>query len=114
MSIDWDAEVLGPVMAVFGANEASQLPTYTPAGGTSFPLADSVFDRAYLLVTLDGDGSENTTRRPVLGVRDALFTVPPAQNDLVFIPSVGITYIVKEVRSDGHGWTLLALNAVRT
>ena len=88
------------------------MPTYTPAGGEGFLLADSVFDRAYLLVTLDADGSENTARRPVLGVRDALFAVPPAQNDLVFIPSVGITYIVKEVQPDGHGWSKLMLNAV--
>lgn len=112
MSINWDADVLGPVMAVFGANEAFQLPTYTPAGGVGFLLADSVFDREYLVVTLSGDGSDNATRRPVLGIREALFAVPPAQNDLVFIPSVGVTYIVREVQPDGHGWSKLMLNAV--
>jgi hypothetical protein len=114
MAIDWDALVLTPVMAVFGEGDPadpSTLPLYTPVGRAPFRLASAVFDREYLDVTLFDDGSQNTTSRPVLGVRLALFEVPPVQNDLVLIPSVGITYIVKEVRPDGHGAAKLMLNA---
>lgn len=107
--IDWDAEVLGPVMSVFGEDN---LPTYMPVSGPSFSLLDAVFDREYLLVVTNDDGSENTTRRPVLGVRLSLFAVPPVQNDKVTIPSVGLTYIVREVQPDGHGWAKLMLNRV--
>lgn len=107
--IDWDAEVLGPVMGVFGEDN---LPTYMPVSGPSFSLPDAVFDREYLLVVTNDDGSENTTRRPVLGVRLSLFAAPPVQNDKVMIPSVGLTYIVREVQPDGHGWAKLMLNRV--
>lgn len=113
MSIDWDAEVLAPVMALFGEGDASQhstWPTYTPHGLPAFALADAVFDRAYADVTIDGDGSEVTTRKPCLGVRAALFRLrPPQQDDRVFIPSVPGTFLVKDVRPDGHGHIKLIL-----
>ncbi|MCW2521750.1 MAG: hypothetical protein JWO63_85 [Frankiales bacterium] len=113
MAIDWDSLVLGPVMGVFGEGEASDQtswPLYTPVGGAAFRLADAVFDRFYADVETEGD-SEVTTRKPVLGVRLALFDVEPAQNDLVHIPSVGITFVVKDVRPDGHGHAKLILMA---
>ena len=115
--IDWDALVLAPVMGIFGAGPTGsggdQTPLYTPVGGgTTFPLADAVFDREYLQVVLQGDGSENTTARPVLGVRTALFALPPQQGDRVTIPAVGLTYIVREVQPDGHGHAKLMLNVV--
>lgn len=116
MAIDWDAEVLNPVMSMFGEGDSADpatWPVYTPVVGAPFALADAVFDREYLSVTLFDAGSENTTAKPVLGVRLSLFAVPPRQNDKVLIPSVGITYIVKEVQPDGHGWAKLALNAVK-
>ncbi|WP_157218675.1 head-tail joining protein [Flavisphingomonas formosensis] len=117
MSIDWDALVLSPVMAIFGEGDGTDasLPTYMPAAGGSFALADAVFDREYLAVTTNDDGSENATRKPILGVRLARFAEAgvggPVQNDKVLIPSVGITYIVREVQPDGHGHALLLLNA---
>ncbi|MBV8973100.1 MAG: hypothetical protein JO290_12505, partial [Sphingomonadaceae bacterium] len=75
--IDWDALVLAPVMGVFGEGVASdgtdQTVIYAPASGSPpFHLAGAVFDREYQQVVLQGDGSENTTRRPVLGVRTSL------------------------------------------
>lgn len=112
MAIDWDAELLGPVMGLFGEGDsadASTWPIYSPAGGAPFALAGAVFDREFLEVTTNADGSDNTSRRPVLGVRVSLFPSPPVQGDLVRIPSVGLTYIVREVQPDGHGHAKLML-----
>jgi len=109
MAIDWDTELLGPVMACFGEDETTGLPVYTPQGLPAFELADAVFDAQYEQVVLDGEGSQQTTRRPVLGVRRSLFPRDPAQNDTVYIPSVGKTYVVKNPEPDGHGHVLLML-----
>jgi hypothetical protein len=113
MAINWDAMVLGPVMSVFGegvsADQASW-PTYMPRGAAAFQLPDAVFDRAYAEVTLEGDGSEATSRKPCLGVRAALFPLrDPQQNDRVYIPSVPGTFVVKDVQADGHGHIKLIL-----
>lgn len=117
MAIDWDTELLAPVMAAFGEGTESQpssLPIYTPRGLPPFPLADAVFDRAYTDVTLEDDGSENTTRKPCLGVRLSLFLHrEPLQNDTVYIPSVPGHFIVKDVRPDGHGHAKLILMGPR-
>lgn len=114
--IDWDREVLGPVMAEFGEADPTDpsnplsWPLYTPRGGAGFRLADAVFDAEYEDVDVDpGDGSQTTNRRPVLGVRLALFPVSPNQNDKVFIPSTGKIYMVRDVRPDGHGHAKLML-----
>lgn len=104
MAIDWDGDVLTPLMGVF-----AEPVTYMPAAGAQYP-AVGVFDREYLDVTLLEDGSENSTRRPVLGVQLSTLSAMPVQNDKVFVPSVGLTYIVREVRPDGHGWAKLMLN----
>lgn len=115
MSIDWDALVLGPVMGIFGegvpddATKASW-PLYTPRGLAAFRLADAVFDAEYEQVDVNpGDGTVSTSRRPVLGVRRSLFPRPPAQNDAVFIPKTGKTYVVRDVQPDGHGHDKLML-----
>lgn len=110
MAIDWDAEVLGPVMATFGEDERTGLPVYTPRGLPAFKLADAVFDAQYEQIeAAPGDGAASSTRRPVLGVRLSLFPRPPAQNDRVYIPSAGKGYVVKNVQPDGHGHALLIL-----
>lgn len=112
MAIDWDAILLAPVMGVFGEGipaVPSSWPIYTPAGGIGFPLEDAVFDRAYAVVVLDGDGSEVTSRKPCLGVRRSLFAADPKQDDTVFIPSVPGSFIVKDVQPDGHGHVKLIL-----
>jgi hypothetical protein len=112
MAIDWDALVLAPVMGIFGEGvpvDKSTWPLYTLTTNESFRLADAVFDREYSAVTVSDDGVANSTRRPVLGVRLALFAVPPAQGNRVYIPSVGLTFIVREVQEDGHGEAQLML-----
>lgn len=117
MAIDWDALVLAPVMGIFGEGDSADpltWPLYTPRGGTPFRLADAVFDRAYSEVQIQGDGSAVTSRKPCLGVRDALFETPPRQNDQVFIPSVNMTFIVSDVQPDGHGDTRLILMVARS
>lgn len=112
MSIDWDAELLGPVMSVFGEGAPgvpSSWPTYTPRRGSAFQLPDAVFDEQYHRVVEQGDGSEVSTSTPVLGVRASLFEQPPAQGDRVLIPSNGKTYRVADAQADGHGHVLLVL-----
>lgn len=112
MSVDWDNELLGPTMAEFGEGvptDSSTWPIYTPLGGTPFALADAVFDSEYEFVTVNQDGSETSSRRPVLGVRTSLFQVQPATNDKVAIASTGKIYIVSDVHPDGHGHAKLIL-----
>lgn len=110
--IDWDALVIGPLLEVFG--EAVQ-PTYTPvkAGGAPYAI-DGVFDRAYLSVAQLDAVSAASTVKPVLGVRESEFSAPPQVDDLVYVPSVNLTYIVRNVESDGHGWAKLELNMVKS
>lgn len=116
MAIDWDAELLSPVMSLFGEGKAadqSTWPIYTPRGLAPFALADAVFDRAYAEIMIEGDETENTNRKPCLGVRMALFPAPgPQQSDTVFIPSENMSFVVKDVRPDGHGHARLLLMAM--
>lgn len=106
--IDWDSLVLAPLMSIFG--EATQA-TYTPKSGAGAFSIDGVFDRAYKdLTILEGDPGFNSLG-PVLGVRLAQFASPPLQGDTVTIASVGLTYMVGNVQSDGHGWCKLRLNS---
>ena len=113
MGIDWDAEVLSPVMELFGEGipgDDTDWPTYTPKGLAPFKLADAVFDAEYEHVDVTpADGTVSTSRRPVLGVRRSLFPRPPAQSDTVYIPASGKTYIVRDVQPDGHGHDKLML-----
>ena len=110
--IDWDALLLSPLMDVFGEgvpSDPSTWPTYIPTSGPSFQLRGAVFDSEYIEVTTGGEGFENTSQHPVLGVRLSLFPSPPVQDDKVTIPSVGATYRVREVQPDGHGHAKLVL-----
>lgn len=110
MAIDWDGLVLAPVMGVFGEDERTGLPIYTPRGLPAFNLADAVFDAEYEQVDVNpDDGTTSTSRRPVLGVRLSLFQRPPAQSDRVYIPKAGKTYVVRDVHPDGHGHAKLML-----
>jgi hypothetical protein len=90
-------------MNVFG--EAS---TYTPAGGTAFAIT-GVFDEQYTDVMV-ADGQPITSTMPVLGVQLSQFTNPPQQGDTLIITRTAETFVVKEVRPDGHGWAKLMLN----
>jgi len=106
VAVNWDAMVLGPLMGVFG-----EPATYLPAAGGSY-LITGVFDEAYRELELIDGASAITTELPVLGVRLAAFPVPPVQNDRVSVASVNTTYVVREVRPDGHGYAKLMLNFV--
>lgn len=106
MAIDWDAQVLAPMMSqdVFG--EAA---TYTPPGGAAFPV-DVVFDRPYKGLVLAADGEPViATREPVAGVRLVQFTTPPVKGGKLAVPSVPETYMVNDVQPDGKGWAKLML-----
>lgn len=109
MALDWDAIVLGPIMGVFGEDPAVGLAVYTPAGQAPFDLADAVFDDAYTALVLQEGGPEVNTLQPVLGVRLALFPLPPAQGDKVYVPRVQQTFVVMDVQPDGHGHAKLLL-----
>lgn len=106
MTIDLDALVLGPGMAVFGESV-----TYAVAGGTPVPftLADAVFDSAWKQVTFGDDGAPVSTEHPILGVRLSLFPagVAPAKWDQVTVR--GQLYNITDVNEDSHGHAKLIL-----
>lgn len=103
--IDWDAHVIGPTVGVFG-----EPCTFMPIVGTPYPVS-GVFDEEYHAVDL-ADGMGMTTDMPVLGVQISQFAAQPKQGDQVFIARLNATYVVKEVRPDGHGAAKLMLNFV--
>jgi len=105
MPVDWDANVLQPLEGVF-----AEAVNYWNARGP-VPGISGIFDAAYRDVDLS-DPLGTTTVTPVLGVRLALFSTEPAQDDTVQVPSVNTTYVVREVRKDGHGWAKLMLGKV--
>jgi hypothetical protein len=107
MPIDWDQAVLAPLEAVFGEGEI-----YTPVGGAPFDI-QGVWDREYHEVVLLDPTAPADSAYPVLGVRLALFAIPPAKNDRVFVKSVNLTFIVRDVKPDGHGWAKLLLNLAK-
>lgn len=106
--VDWDANVLAPLEGVFG-----EPVNYKTAAGAAVAGVVGVFDAAYRDVDLS-DPLGTTTITPVLGVRLAQFTNPPVQDDTVQIPSANATYVVREVRNDGHGWAKLMLGKMAT
>jgi hypothetical protein len=101
--IDWDKVVVGPVTGVFG--EAVR---FMPATTRPIPIT-GVFDEAYVEVDPTG-GMGMTSARPVLGVQLSQFLALPLQGDRLTIVRTGETFIVNEVRSDGHGAAKLMLN----
>ncbi len=108
MPIDWDKHLLVPLHQQF-----AERVNWRPKNGQPYDIA-GVFDRAYAqqMETLDGDSSINTTK-PILGVRDAIFNVPPQQGDRVFVYSVNTEFTVNDVQPDSHGGTHLLLNRVK-
>jgi hypothetical protein len=102
--IDWDKQVLGPVIGVFG-----EPATVTPQTGSSYEVS-GVFDEAYKAV--DGfSGIESITSiSPVFGVQASACAIRPQQGDAVTIARIGITYIIRDIHDDGHGHLKLLLN----
>ncbi|MBD2781950.1 head-tail joining protein [Xenorhabdus szentirmaii] len=109
MPIDWDKHLLTPLHKQF-----AERVNWQPKKGQPYDI-EGIFDRAYAqqMESLDGDSSINTTK-PLLGVRDAVFDVPPKQGDRVFIYSVNTLFNVSDVQPDSHGGTHLLLNRIKT
>jgi len=107
MPIDWDKMVLGPVIGKLG-----EAVTYAPSAGQVFPIT-GIFDEAYREIDVPS-GINVTSTCPVLGIRFADFPAyaPPQQNDELTVIRTGVTYVVREVRPDGHGGAKLMLNFV--
>lgn len=113
MSIDWEAEVGGPTVAVFGGPAI-----YYPADGSASFAVTGVFDEAYREVTIIDSLAYTSDAQPVIGIDQGQFDLAgwvPGQNDLVKITdplarAFGQTFIVKEPRPDSHGIVKLMMN----
>ena len=111
MAIDWDAMVVGPCISEFGVDP--DCVTYISARGGVLKDITGVFDEAYRDPTVLETEPGATSVAPVLGVQPSQFPplYPPAQNDRVVIK--GRTFVVKDVRPDGHGDAKLMLGIVK-
>lgn len=107
--IDWDAQVIGPLIGAFGESA-----TYTPVTGSPFAIS-IVFDEAYQEVDLAG-GTGIVSVMPVAGIRISEFPAgwdpENAQGESIYINSRAASYQVKEGRPDGHGWAKLILKYI--
>ena len=111
MAIDWNQHVLQPVNNVFG-----EPGTYSAAEGGSFAI-NGVFDQAYTEVIITDDSAPINSVMPVFGVCLADFPAwcaTPKKNDKLYVNSVKLTYIVRDVRPDGHGHAKLMLGKTGT
>jgi len=109
MPVNWGADVLGPLMGVFG--EPVQ---YRPVAGGQLAVT-GVFDDAYQKEMLFDDASIGlTTVQAVLGVQLSQFSSVPAQNDQLTVTRTGATYVVKDVRIDSRGGAKLVLSRMGT
>jgi len=109
MSVNWDALVIGPLQSIFA--EAEKI-SYFPQTGNPLQIT-GVFDKGYHKDKIFDDGSVGvTTESPTLGIQLSQFPNLPLQNDRLSIVSVNTTYVVREVRLDGHGGARLLLNRV--
>jgi hypothetical protein len=107
MPVNWNAEVIGPLMSVFG-----EAVTYRPFAGGSFQIT-GVFDNAYLKEVMFEDASSGATEvSAVLGVQLSQFPSIPMQNDQLSVASANTTYVVREVRTDSRGGAKLMLSKV--
>lgn len=103
--IDWDEEVIGPLIGVFG-----EMIQYTPAGGSPVSVT-GIFDDAFAKEVLFDDATTGVTEvSAVLGVQVSQFPSPPAQNDQLQVIRTGSRFVVREVRVDGHGAAKLLLS----
>ncbi len=112
MSVDWEAEVGAPTTEFFGGPA-----TYFPKDGSpSFPVV-GVFDEGYQDVTMIDGLAYTTDAQPAIGITDRQFAFKnwtPGQGDKIRIDdplakAYGVTFMVKEPKSDSHGTTMLLL-----
>ncbi len=106
MPVDWDAEILGPVMAEFG----EQI-TYLPRGASPIVITDAVFDEESAEIAIGEDAQLSTQRKPTCGIRIAALNgvAITSQSDTVIREKTGMAYIVKDPVPDGHGHVRLTL-----
>jgi hypothetical protein len=136
VAVDFDDLVNAVVVSTFGVKtQTGATATYTPKGGTAFPL-DGVYDEAWREVDISragrGMGFAVSTTRPAFGCRLSQFPsgVAPAQGDTLTLSAdiateggspisdesgdgLGLEtqFTVADVRPDGiSGWVLLILN----
>lgn len=108
MAVDWDAQVLNPLIGIFG-----QPVIYTLQRGAAFTL-NGVFDRYHTEVTLDpSQGVPVSTFKPVLGVRAADFpaNTTPTPGDTLMVANA--KWLVTDTQPDGHGHIKLMLKVYR-
>ncbi|MGF6792768.1 head-tail joining protein [Paraburkholderia sp. 35.1] len=108
--IDWDSVLLAPVEGVFG-----QAANHTTADGTTTTPLNGVFDEAVTDIDVI-DGVPVTSKRPCFGFRVVQLAMAAVQGDTLLVfaaspaPLVDTTFVIREVRVDGHGWCFLLLN----
>ncbi len=86
--------------------------TYRPYARQPYQIT-GIFDDAYLKEVMFEDASQGVTEiSAVLGVQMSQFVTPPTQSDQLSVASVNATYVVREVREDGHGSAKLLLSRV--
>lgn len=104
--MDWESLVLGPVQDAFAESV-----TYFPASGGSIALM-AIPDDPTVEVQMQSDGPPITTNIPTLGVRLSDFGgYGPVRGDKLIIASAPtVTWIVRDTRPDGKGWSILKLN----
>ena len=108
---DWAALTVGPTVKIFG-QPVDYFPQPTsPIYGAGLPIRiNAVFDEAALAAGTVSD-SRMSIVRPVLGIEMA--QLPPgyvpknAQDDEFVIVATGVRYVVKDGRTDSHGWAFI-------
>ncbi len=113
MAIDWDVLVVEQCFAAFAEDQQVLFTPAKSAPGQASYAVDGVFDRAYLEIAQLDAVSAASALRPILGVRLAQFAIAPVPDDLVQVPRIGVTFVIRDVQADGQGWALLELNKVR-
>jgi hypothetical protein len=107
MAVDWERMVVAPLVKVFGEDAPA---LYIPIDTSVAPYGITpVFDEAYREIILLDMSSPTSDAMPVVGINDGQFIAPPKQDDRIRITRTMVTYLVKEVRADGHGHTKLML-----
>lgn len=112
MAIDWEGEVITPLVEVFG--EAAQ---YYPADASPAFHVNGVFDEGYRETVIIDSLSYTSDAMPVIGFDKPQFDAQgyvPVKNDILQLTdpksvNYGKTFMVKEVRPDDHGHLKLML-----
>ena len=108
MSLSFDSLVLGPCISVFcEVNQGYPAIVYMPISAGAYTIG-GIFDPSYEEIIIK-NGEPVTRKVPVIGCKASDFTAMPQQDDSV--QARGKTYVIREVRDDGHGGIMLMLNS---